>query len=154
MALDIVKKKANRERRHPSSYCVVVDLERGELYDGLGKAVHLPKAPGRRMWSLQHGRFLNLREICRLQGLDIHEMIVQGVSCPDLELMLVNGSTCTMIARVLASGIQALERASGSDVNMVAGDTSDGSVIGYDSYRGALGPGGFAYPFQPEEDYE
>ena len=92
--------------------------------------------------------------MCRLQGLDIREMIVQGIACPDLEAMLVNGSTCTMIARVLASGIPALERASGSGMNVVAGDTSDGSVIGYDSYRGALGLGGFAYPFQPEEDYE
>ena len=124
----------------------MADLKHGQLYDGLEEAVHLPRGPGRCLWSLQHGHFLNLREMCRLQGLDIREMIVQGIACPDLEAMLVNGSTCTMVARVLASGLQALEHASGSGVNVVAGDTSDGSVIGYDSYRGALGPGGFPLP--------
>ena len=89
--------------------------------------------------------------MCRLQGLDICEMIVQGIACPGLEAMLVNGSTCTMIARVLASGLQALDRASGIGVNVVADDTSDGSLTGYDSCRGALGPGGFPVPVRDDD---
>ena len=149
-ALDLVKTKANRERRHPSRYCVVPDLESGQLYDGLEVAPCLKRNCGHLFWSLQHGRVLNLRELCRLQGLDIHEMIVQGISCSDLEKMLVKGSTCTMIARVLASGLQALDRASGIGVNVVADDTSDGSLTGYDSCRGALGPGGFPVPVRDD----
>ena len=83
-ALDIVKKKANRERRHPSRYCVVADLESGQLYDGLEVAPCLKRQCGHLLWSLQHGRVLNLRELCRLQGLDIHEMIVQCKILPVL----------------------------------------------------------------------
>ena len=96
-------------------------------------------------WSLQHGRTLNLRELCNMQGLDVNEMNLEGTSCSALGAMLGNGFTCTMIARVLASGLQSLGRASRIEENVVAEDedSGDGSLLGYDSYRGALGPGGF-----------
>ena len=103
-------------------------------------------------WSLQHGRPLNVRELCKLQGLDINDMIVEGITCNELAAMLGNGWTCTMIARVLASGLQSLVRASRIEEHVLHmsvaedEDSSDGSLLGYDSYRGALGPGGFPLP--------
>ena len=112
-----------------------------------GKSGHF-----RAFWSLQHGRPLNVRELCKLQGLDINDMIVDGIGCAALAALLGNAWACTMIARVLASGLQALVRASCIEEHVphmsVAEDedSGDGSLLGYDSYRGALGPGGFPLP--------
>ena len=149
-ALHLVKTKAKRERRNPSDYCVVVDLGGGP---GSGLTMGWDETPclswhrgrQRAFWSLQHGRPLNVRELCKLQGLDINEMIVEGSTCAALGTMLGNAYSCTMIARVLASGLQSLGRASRIEENVLAEDedSGDGSLLGYDSYRGALGPGGF-----------
>ena len=91
-------------------------------------------------------------ELCNLQGLDINEMIVEGSTSAALGGMLGNAYSCTMIARVLASGLQSLGRASRIEEHVLHmsvaedEDSSDGSLLGYDSCRGALGLGGFPLP--------
>ena len=77
-----------------------------------------------------------------MQGLDVNEMNLEGTSCSALGAMLGNGFTCTMIARIIASGLQALGLVKEEHVVAEDEDSGDGSLLGYDSHRGALGPGG------------
>ena len=143
-ALRLVKTKAIRERRNPFDYCAVADLGGTKLLMGWNLAPCLTRSRGRafEVWSLQHGRPLNLRELCNMQGLDVNEMNLEGTSCSALGAMLGNGFTCTMIARILASGLQALGLVKEEHVVAEDEDSGDGSLLGYDSHRGALGPDG------------
>ena len=115
-AVRLVRAKAVRENVDPATYSVVVDLAGSKVQVGYGCAPCLTKARGAAdaFFSLQHGRFLSLRELCRLQGLNV-DLMKLNISRAQIGGMLGNGFTCTIIARVVAAAIEA---AKGSAVAM------------------------------------
>ena len=60
------------QSKDPTEYCVVADLGGNRLNMGWGLAPCLTKTRGQAhaFWSMQHGRPLTVREMCRLQGLN------------------------------------------------------------------------------------
>ena len=105
-----VKVLARKESREPTERCVVADLGGSKVMMGWHHAPCLTKARGQALafWSIQHNRPLSLRELARLQGLNIDTMKIT-VSCNQMGGLLGNGFTCTVMARVCAAAIQAFE---------------------------------------------
>lgn len=128
----LVRAKALKENVDPATYSVVVDLAGTKVQVGYHCAPCLTKTRGAAdaFFSLQHARFLSLRELCRLQGLNVDHMQL-NISRAQIGGMLGNGFTCTVIARVVAAAIQAAE---GSVIAM--GLSTDGLCVdkhGYDT---------------------
>ena len=111
MALTRVIQVARRDHRSPADFPVVVDLQAPSLSMGWDVSPCLTKARGgsQAFFSLQHARRLSVNEMCRLQGLDSREMTI-NLSPVQMGHLLGNGFTCTVLARVLVSAIQAEER--------------------------------------------
>ena len=101
---------ARQESREPTELCVVADLAGSKVGMGWHHTPCLTKSHGlaRAFWTIQHNRRLSVRELARIQGLDIDRMNV-SVSCNQMGGLLGNGFTCTVMARVCAAAIQALE---------------------------------------------
>ena len=110
MALIRVNQVARRDPRSPADIPVVVDLQSGALNIGFDVSPCLTRARGqsRAFFSLQHARRLSMNELCRLQGLDSREMRI-SLTNAQMGSLLGNAFTCTVLARVLASAIQAEE---------------------------------------------
>ena len=110
MALTRVNQVARRDPRSPADIPVVVDLQSGALNIGFDVSPCLTRKRGqsRAFFSLQHARPLSMNELCRLQGLDIREMRIT-LTKSQMGSLLGNAFTCTVLARVLASAIQAAE---------------------------------------------
>ena len=108
MALIRVNQVARRDPRSPADIPVVVDLQSGALNIGFDVSPCLTRARGqsRAFFSLQHARPLSMNELCRLQGLDSREMTI-NLSRAQIGSLLGNGFTCTVLARVLVSAIEA-----------------------------------------------
>ena len=113
MALTKVNQEAQSDPmgRSPADFPVVVDLQAPSLSMGWDVSPCLTKARGgsQAFFSLQHARRLSVNEMCRLQGLDSREMTI-NLSPVQMGHLLGNGFTCTVLARVLVSAIQAEER--------------------------------------------
>ena len=105
-----VKAVARKESREPTERCVVADLGGSKVQMGWHHAPCLTKTRGGALafWTIQHNRPLSVRELARLQGLDIDRMNIT-VSCHQMGGLLGNGFTCTVLARVCAAAIQAVE---------------------------------------------
>ena len=117
-----VKTVAHRESRDPTERCVVADLGGSKVMMGWNHAPCLTKARGQALafWSIQHNRPLSLRELARLQGLNIDRMNIT-VSCNQMGGLLGNGFTCTVMARVCAAAIQAVEGSATSGLGSATG---------------------------------
>ena len=97
-------------RRSMANFPAVVDLHGASLNMGLDVSRCLTKARGgsQAFYSLQHARRLSVNEMCRLQGLDSRDMNI-NLTRRQMGHLLGNGFTCTVLARVLVSAIQAEE---------------------------------------------
>ncbi len=109
-AIAHVTKKARAEGKDPTSYPVVVDTCSTKPQICYNYAPCLTKARGGALgfWTLQHGRPLNVRELCRLQGLDIERLKVT-VTDHQLGGLLGNGFTVTVIQRVILNALLVAE---------------------------------------------
>ena len=94
----------------PTKVPAVADLGGSKVQVSVGTAPCLTRTRGQsfRLWSLQHARPVSLRELCRLQGLNLDEMVVK-VGAKSMAAMLGNGFTCTVLARIVGGAIQAAE---------------------------------------------
>ena len=138
-ALARIDARAQKEGKNPCDYCVVVDLGGSKVQMGWRVAPCLTRSRGasHAFWNIQGGCFLSTRELCRLQALDIDDMNMANTAERHMGAMLGNGFTCTVIARVIAAGLQALENSVGLG-QVGAYSEEDGSILGYDSHRGPL----------------
>ena len=117
LALERVLRAAQSEsigrRRSMANFPAVVDLHSHSesLNMGMGVSPCLTKGKSGRQafYSLHHARRLSVEEMCRLQGLDSSMMTI-NVTDRQIGSLLGSGSTCTVMARVLVSAIQAEER--------------------------------------------
>ena len=127
-AVGRVSAKALQEGADPASYSVVADLGGQKVQVGydICHCLTSKRVAENAFFSLQHGRFLTLREYGRLQGVNVDRMKI-NVSRAQIGAMLGNGFTSTVVARVIAAAIQATER---SPVPL-EGNVNDG--IGYDT---------------------
>ena len=134
-ATRIIGEEARKSAMPPEFMEAVVDLGGSEVQVGFDLAPCLTRSRGRSFafWSYRHRRPLNVAEMCRMQGLCIHDLNAQGITDKDLGAMLGNAYPCTMIARLVSAGLKALMAANGPDTS------PDGTSIGYDSWRGCLG---------------
>ena len=109
-ALAKVANYARTRGLDPTKVPVVADLGSSKVQVSFGQAPCLTRCRGQsfRLWSLQHARPLSLRELCRLQGLNLDEMVVT-VGAKSMAGMLGNGFTCTVLARIVGGAIQAAE---------------------------------------------
>ena len=109
-AVKRVKVVARKQSREPNELCVVVDLGGSKVQMGWHHAPCLTKTRGQALafWSMQHNRPLSVRELARLQGLNLDAMKI-NVSRSQMGGLLGNGFTCTVMARVCAAAIQAVE---------------------------------------------
>ena len=117
-----VKAVARKESREPTERCVVADLGGSKVQMGWHHAPCLTKTRGGALafWTIQHNRPLSVRELARLQGLDIDRMNIT-VSCNQMGGLLGNGFTCTVMARVCAAAIQAVEGSSTGGIGSATG---------------------------------
>ena len=62
-----------RNGQEPTEYCVVADLGGSKVNLGWGVSPCLTKSREASLafWSMQHGRHLTVRELCRLQGIEV-----------------------------------------------------------------------------------
>ena len=109
-AVEKVKEQGIRESRDPTTYNVVADLGGTNLNVGWGVCPCITKSRGAALayWSISHGRPLTVNELCRLQGLNPDWLNIT-VSPHQMGALLGNGYACTVIARVIAAAIQAVE---------------------------------------------
>ena len=116
-ALARIDARAQKEGKNPCDYCVVVDLGGSKVQMGWRVAPCLTRSRGasHAFWNIQGGCFLSTRELFRLQALDIDDMNMANTAERHMGAMLGNGFTCTVIARVIAAGLQALENVVGLD---------------------------------------
>ena len=111
LAVRRVKEKAAKEKTDPASYTVVAVLGSGRLQVGWDVCHCLMShhvAAQDTFFSLQHRRFLSLREVGRLQGVNVDRMTI-NMTHSQVGRMLGNGFTSTVVARVVAAAIQAAE---------------------------------------------
>ena len=89
-----------------------VDAGSSKPHIVFGACPCLTKSRGqsRAFWTLQHGRPLSIREMARLQGLDLAGMTVP-VTDPQMGALLGNGFTATVIMRVMSAAITLSEAA-------------------------------------------
>ena len=106
-----VKAKAVQEGVDPASYSVVADLGGTKVQVGhnICHCLTSHRARQNAFFSLQHRRYLTIRELGRLQGMNVDRMKI-NVSRTQIGAMLGNGFTSTVVARVIAAAIQATER--------------------------------------------
>ena len=109
-AAERVTALGRRCSRDPTDFSVVADLGGSAVQVGVRIAPCLTKSRGatRSFWSIQHGRRLTVREMCRLQGLD-PDWLNMSATPSQMGALLGNGYACTVIARVVAAAIQAVE---------------------------------------------
>ena len=131
-----VKAVARKESREPNEYCVVADLGGSKVLMGWHHAPCLTKTRGEALafWTMQHNRPLSVRELARLQGLNIDTMNIT-VSCNQMGGLLGNGFTCTVIARVCAAAIQAYEGSATGGLGSATGGLGS-ATGGHGSARG------------------
>ena len=106
---------ARKRNTDPTGYSLVADLGGTRLSMNWHLATCLTAHRGRGLsfWSIQHARPLTCKELCRLQGFNADEMKITVSAC-QMGGLLGNGMTCTVLARVIAAAIQALESPCGS----------------------------------------
>ena len=75
---------------------------------GLAPCLTKTRGQSHAFWSMQHGRPLTVREMCRLQGLNPDWLNV-NVSSKQMGGLLGNGFACTVLARIIAAAIEAVE---------------------------------------------
>ena len=115
LAVRKVVQHARQWNTDPTGYSLVADLGGTRLSMNWHLATCLTAHRGRGLsfWSIQHARPLTCKELCRLQGFNADEMKIT-VSDRQMGGLLGNGMTCTVLARVIAAAIQALESPCGS----------------------------------------
>lgn len=123
-----VRAKAVKEKGDPASYTVVVDLGGRREQVGWDVCHCLTRNRGSEdaFFSLQHQRFMSIRELGRLQGLCVDRMKI-NVSRAQIGAMLGNGFTSTVVARVVAAAIQSAEGSA------VASECPATGRLGYDT---------------------
>ena len=133
-ALRRIKQVAMRENADPAEYRVVADLAGSKVLLGWDVAPCLTKTAGERhsFFSIQHGRFLSVRELCRLQGLNADSMKI-NISARGMGKLLGNGFTSAVIERVMAAAICAAEDCPATGGNLPPATGGGGLKLGYDT---------------------
>ena len=120
-ALAKVKARARRQDADPATYPVIADVCGSKVAVAWNLCPCITRSRGGQFafWSLQHNRPLSIAEMCKLQGM-LEEDLKIIISPAQMGLLLGNGFTAIVLARVLGAAIQAAERCQSVGQNPVA----------------------------------